>query len=139
MLPMIKSYSELCCLRTFVDRFDYLRLDGNIGDPTFGGRRYLNQLLYNSQEWKRVKQQVIIRDNGLDLGIEDRPIFHGILVHHINPITVEDILKRSPCVFDLENLITTCHQTHNAIHYGDESLLCLDLVNRRPNDTCPWR
>lgn len=135
----IKTYSELCSFGTFKERFDYLRLDGAVCEPTFGGKRYLNQILYDSKEWKSIRQKIFIRDNGFDLGIEDRPIRYGILVHHINPITIDDIIERRSCVFDPENLITTCQQTHNAIHYGDESLLMSDPIERKPNDTCPWR
>ena len=135
----IKSYSELASLKTFEERFEYLRCDNDVGSPTFGGRRYLNQILYNSKEWRSLRDSIFIRDNGFDLGIEDRPIKYGILVHHINPITIDDILERRPSIFDPENLITTCARTHNAIHYGDASLLYTEPIERRPYDTCPWR
>ena len=135
----IRTYSELIKIPTFEERFEYLKLDGVIGDMTFGFNRYLNQVLYNTKEWRSLRNDIFIRDNGCDLGIEDRPINYRILAHHLNPITVEDVLKRRDCVFDPDNLITTYLPTHNAIHYGDASLLYLDPVERKPNDTCPWR
>lgn len=134
-----KRYSELKNIETFEDRFEYLKLKGEVGDQTFGGHRYLNQLLYNSDEWKKVRREVIIRDDGCDLGDSDHEISGSILIHHINPITIDDIVNRSPKVFDLDNLICTSHSTHNAIHYGDESLLKKKPINRTKNDTCPWR
>ena len=135
-----KSYSELIKLKTFKERFDYLKMSGLVGDLTFNGHRYLNQVLYNCAEWKSVRRIAIIRDEGCDLGIPDRQIYGKILVHHINPITIDDVLKRKSCVFDLDNLISTAHETHNAIHYGDESSLPnYTFAIRKPNDTCPWR
>lgn len=135
----MKTYSELIELPTFLERFRYLKLDGIPGDLTFGNDRYLNQVLYTSPEWRRVRRDVIVRDNGCDLGVDGFEIRHGILIHHLNPITVDDILERRPCLFDPENLICTCHNTHNAIHYGDEHLITGEPVTRTPNDTSPWR
>lgn len=135
----IKTYSELITISTYEDRFRYLRLKGAVGKDTFGYDRYLNQILYNSPEWKRLRNQIIIRDNGCDLGCEGYEIYGRVLIHHLNPITVEDVVSRNPIVFDPENLICVSHNTHNAIHYGDESLLILAPVERTKNDTCPWR
>lgn len=134
-----KTYSELIKLPTFLERYRYLRLNGSVGKSTFGYDRYLNQILYHSGDWKPFRRDIIIRDNGCDLGCEGFKIHGLILVHHIVPITVEDILNRDPKVFDPENVISTSHNTHNAIHYGDESLLVLGPVTRSPNDTCPWK
>ena len=136
---MIRTYSELITIPTFKERFKYLRLEGSVGIETFGYDRYLNQILYNSPEWKRCRQDIIIRDNGCDLAYEGYEIHGRILIHHINPITVDDILKRRSIVFDPENLIVTTHNTHNAIHYGDDNLLMSEPIERCINDTCPWR
>lgn len=135
----IKTYSELITLPTFEERFEYLRLDGEVGKSTFGHDRYLNQILYRSPEWRSFRPKIIIRDNGCDLACDGYEIHGRTLIHHINPITVEDILNRNPKVFDPENVITTIHNTHNAIHYGDKSLLVTGPIERRANDTCPWR
>lgn len=135
----IKTYSELISIQTFEGRYNYLKLRGHIGDETFGFDRWLNQVFYKTKEWLTVRDIVIIRDFGCDLGIEGREIYGRILVHHMNPITKQDILNRSPFVLDPEYLICTSKNTHDAIHYGDESILILDPVNRKPNDTCPWR
>ena len=135
----IKTYSELITIPTFKERFEYLKLNGSIGVDTFGFDRYLNQTLYCSSEWKRLRNEIIVRDNGCDLACEGHDIAGRILIHHINPITVEDVIKRHPIIFDPENLITTTHNTHNAIHYGDEHLLIITPNERRKNDTCPWR
>ena len=134
-----RSYSEMRQLKTFEERFEYLKLNGRVGQDTFGYDRYLNQMLYKLPEWKSTKNKVILRDNGCDLGIEGREIHGPVLVHHINPITVEDIKERSPKLFDLDNLISTMLSTHNAIHYGDGSLLARDPIERTVNDTCPWK
>lgn len=134
-----RSYSELITIPTFEERFKYLQLKGSVGKDTFGHDRYLNQILYNSQEWKTIRNKIIIRDNGCDLACEGFEIYGQILIHHINPISVEDIIGRSPKVFDPENLITTVHNTHNAIHYGDASLLITAPIERSKNDTCPWK
>ena len=135
----IKTYSELITLPTFEERFNYLKLEGTVGESTFGFDRCLNQNLYKSQEWKSVRNKVIIRDNGCDLACEGYEIYGKVLIHHINPITVEDIINRNPIIFDLENLITTVHNTHNAIHYGDENLLIKGPIERTKNDTIPWK
>lgn len=137
-MKTIKTYSELITLQTFEDRFNYLQLRGKVGKSTFGYNRYLNQILYNSSEWRRFRNEIIIRDNGCDLACDGYEIYGRVLIHHINPITVEDIVNRNPMVFDPENVITTVHSTHNAIHYGDESLLPKSPIERKQNDTCPW-
>ena len=139
MMTNTKRYSELINIPTYEERFKYLQLKGAIGNDTFGYDRYLNQILYNSPEWKRLRNQIIIRDNGRDLGCEGYEIYGRILIHHMNPITVENIVSRDPIVFDPENLICVSHNTHNAIHYGDENLLIMAPVERTKNDTCPWR
>lgn len=136
---MIKTYSELITFPTYEERFRYLQLKGAVGKDTFGYDRYLNQILYNSQEWKRFRDKIIIRDNGCDLACEGYDIHGRILVHHINPIRVDDVVNRNPIVFDPENVVCVTHYTHNAIHYGDESLLVLAPVERTKNDTCPWK
>lgn len=136
---MIKTYSEMILLPTFLERFRYLQIGGMVGAETFGFDRYLNQSLYRTAEWKRFRNEIIVRDNGCDLGCDDRTIYGKILVHHINPLTVEDIVNRHSCVFDPDNVICVSLDTHNAIHYGDEELLMLDPIERKPNDTCPWR
>lgn len=134
-----KSYKELIKLPTFEERFRYLKLDGFVGDTTFGYSRYLNQSFYKSKEWQQVRQKVLLRDNACDLGVEGHQINKYALIHHINPITREDILERRPCVLDMNNLITVTKRTHNAIHFGDESQACYEVVDRKPNDTCLWR
>ena len=126
-------------LKTYEERFDYLKIGGQVGRETFGYDRYLNQILYNTKQWKKFRREIIIRDNACDLACEGYEINYRILVHHINPITVEDIINRNPMIFDPENAITTTHRTHNAIHYGDKNLLMSQPVERTPNDTCPWR
>lgn len=134
-----RSYRELSRLQTFEDRFEYLKLSAKIGEDTFGRERYLNQLFYGTPEWRALRQEALIRDNGCDLGIEDHPIGGRIEVHHINPITAEDIQNRNPCLLDLDNVICVSSNTHKAIHYGDASLLPKDPIERKPNDTCPWK
>lgn len=136
---MIRTYSELSKLNTFEERYRYLKLNGAVGEETFGFDRYLNQILYQSDEWKRCRRDIIIRDNGCDLGCEGFEVHGRILIHHINPITVDNIVNRNPKVFDPENLILTSHNTHQAIHYGNEDLLIRAPVERSKNDTCPWR
>lgn len=136
---MLKSYSELRQIRSFEERYQYLRLSGTVGKETFGFDRYLNQTLYRSEEWKSCRRHIIVRDNGCDLGCEGFEIYGRILVHHINSITMNDILTRNKIVFDPENLICSSNNTHQAIHYGDESLLILSPIERLPNDTCPWK
>ena len=135
----IKTYSELILIPTFIERFRYLKIGGKIGEDTFGYDRYLNQILYRSEEWKRFRRDIIIRDNGCDLACDGYEIIGNVLVHHINPITVEDVLRRDPKIFDPENVVSTSLNTHNAIHYGDESLLITEPIIRTKNDTCPWR
>lgn len=136
----IKTYSELISLPTFEDRFKYLQLKGSVGRETFGFDRYLNQALYRSPEWKRVRNFVIDRDRGRDLGIEDRVIMGRVLIHHMNPISMDDIISRMDYVLDPEYLISTTHSTHNAIHYGDEQQLISSApVIRTKNDMCPWK
>lgn len=135
----IKTYSELITIPTFEERYNYLRLGGRVGAETFGFDRWLNQVFYKTNEWLSLRDKVIIRDLGCDLGIEGREIYGRILVHHMNPITKRDILERSPIALDPEYLITTSKLTHDAIHYGDENLLMRDPIIRKPNDTCPWR
>ena len=138
-MTTIRTYSELCQLSTFEDRFDYLRLNGSVGKDTFGFDRYLNQQFYRSSEWKRIRDRVILRDNGCDLGVEGYEIRGRILIHHINPISVEDIHTMSDLLMNPEYLICVSHRTHNAIHYGDESLIITAPIERTQNDTCPWR
>lgn len=135
----IRSYSELSRFATFEERYAYLRLDGVVGEDTFGFDRYLNQLFYRSREWKAVRDLVIIRDSGRDLGVNGYEIRGKILIHHLNPISVEDIECRSANLLDPEYLVCTTHATHNAIHYGDESLLMRVPIQRSKYDTCPWR
>lgn len=136
----IKTYTELVTLSSFLERYRYLRIGGAVGAETFGFERYLNQTLYRSAEWKRVRDLVILRDNGCDLGLNGHEIGGRILVHHLNPITAEDIRFRRRCVLDLDNLICVSHETHNAIHYGDERLLLPSIfIERTKNDTCPWK
>lgn len=135
----MKTYSELKKLKTFEERYEYLKESGAVGIETFGFDRYANQALYNSREWKRVRDKVIIRDAGCDLGIEGREIPQKVLVHHINPITMEQLINRDPLIFDEENLITVSHRTHNAIHYGDKDQLLSGPVERSKGDTCPWK
>lgn len=137
----IKTYSELITIPTFEERFRYLKLGGRVGEETFGSDRYLNQQFYTSGEWRDIRNHVIVRDHGCDLAMRDREIPDGvkILIHHMNPITAEDIIHRSEFLLDPEFLISTIDITHKAIHYGDERLLMLAPIERRPNDTCPWR
>lgn len=139
-MKIIRTYSELLQIPTFEERFNYLRLNGRIGENTFGGHRYLNQLLYNDPRWKKTRNDIIIRDDGCDLAIHDREIrAAAIYIHHLNPITIDDILESRSCVFDPENLICSSFNTHAAIHYGNGNLLILDPIVRTKNDTCPWR
>ena len=135
----IRTYSELITIPTFEERFEYLQLKGSVGKDTFGYDRHLNQVLYRSPEWKRLRNQIIIRDCGCDLACEGYDIHSKVLIHHLNPITVEDVLARSRKVFDPDNLVCVSHSTHNAIHYGDVDLLVTGPIIRTKNDTCPWR
>ena len=136
---IIRTYSELIALPTFEERYRYLRLGGRVGEETFGFDRYLNQTFYRSDEWKALRDEIIVRDNGCDLGVDGREIYGRILIHHMNPITIDDIVKRSRYLLDPEYLITTVKNTHDASHYGDESLLVTIPRERTRNDTCPWR
>lgn len=135
----IKTYSELILLPTFEERFRYLQLNGSVGRETFGFDRYMNQIFYRSQRWKSIRDYVIIRDHGCDLGVKGYEIHGRILIHHMNPITLFDIENESEFLLNPEYLISTVHNTHNAIHFGDENLLIKAPVERTKNDTCPWR
>lgn len=135
----IRTYSELITLPTFEERYKYARLGGRVGESTFGYERYLNQLFYESKEWRDFRRSIIIRDRGCDLGVLDREISGLIMIHHLNPISVDDILQRRECLLDPENAICASPNTHRAIHYGDESLLIKAPIVRSKNDTCPWR
>lgn len=137
---MIRTYSDLIQLPTFEERFNYLKLDGIVADETFGFDRYLNQKFYRSKEWRRLRDEIIVRDNGCDLGVEEFPIYGKIIIHHMNPISPRDILDLTDYLMNPEYLISTVLGTHNALHYGDESQIPYkELVERIPNDTCPWR
>ena len=138
-MTTIRSYSKLIKLQTFEERFDYLKLDGVVGEDTFGFDRYLNQQFYRSREWKRIRDQVIIRDNGCDLGVDGYEIHGRVLIHHMNPISTDDIHTMSDFLMNPEYLICVTHRTHNAIHYGDDSLIVNVPIERSQNDTCPWR
>lgn len=140
MMTNIKTYSELITIPTFEERFQYLKIGGTVGEETFGFNRYLNQMIYRSQEWKRFRRDIIARDLGCDLGIEGRELHEAITVHHIEPITVDDIInKRYDIIFNPENAMSASDITHKAIHYGDEDLLVKGPVERFPYDTCPWK
>lgn len=145
-----KTYKEVLRLPTFKERFEYLRLKGKVGKETFGWDRYFNQILYTSKEWRQFRNRIIIRDNGCDLAHPDRPIisvsnntnlqkYNKIFIHHINPLTLEEIEQRSPVIFDPENVICVSFDTHQAIHYGNDDILARDPIVRKPNDTCPWK
>lgn len=135
---MLRTYSELRRFETFEERYEYLRLRGGVGDSTFGFDRYINQQFYTSRQWRQVRDHVIVRDNGMDLGIDGYEINDRVIIHHMNPMTVDDIVAGSSDILDPEFLITTTHRTHNAIHYGDANLLPKPLVERRPGDTRQW-
>lgn len=135
----IRTYSELIALPTFKERFEYLRLNGIVGKDTFGFDRYMNQIFYKSREWQSLRNQIIIRDNGCDLGVDGYEIHGKILIHHMNPITPDDIVERSDYLLNPDFLISTMLTTHNAIHYGDEKLIDKEPIERSKNDTCPWR
>ena len=136
---MIRRYSELRQLTTFEERYNYLRLSGRVGQDTFGFDRIFNQMFYRSKEWKRVRDIVIARDDGRDLGVEGYELHGRVIIHHMNPINLDDIYNNTEILMNPEYLITTCHSTHNAIHYGTEKLLSRSPVERKRNDTCPWR
>lgn len=135
----IRTYTELSRLSTFEERFEYLVQGGVVGDRTFGGSRFLNQDFYRSREWKRARDIVLVRDRALDLGIEDRPIMGKVIIHHMVPLTKDDLMFRTPFLLDPEYMICVSHQTHNAIHFGSDKNLIKDYEPRRPNDTCPWK
>jgi len=135
----IRTYTELMKLQTFEERFRYLKLVTRVGEETFGFDRYLNQQFYHSQEWKSIRNEIIIRDNACDLGITGREMNKGIIIHHMNPITKDDLIHQSDFLLNPDYLICVSKKTHSAIHYGDESLLFDGLVERSKNDTCPWR
>ena len=135
----IRTYSELITIPTFIERYRYLKLGGSVGKETFGFDRYLNQTLYRSPEWKRFRRDMILRDNGMDLACDEYEIVGKVLVHHIDPLTIQDVIRRDSKIFDPENAVCVSMNTHNAIHYGDESLLMIEPVVRTKNDTCPWR
>lgn len=137
---MIRTYSELITIPTFEERLAYLQLGNTVSDIVFGGHRYLNQRLYRSREWKQVRRDIIVRDNGCDLAVQDIPIAGIVLIHHIEPITVDDLLNHNPCVFDKDNLVCVSFYTHQAIHYGlPGNRVETTYVERRPNDTAPWK
>ena len=138
-MTSIRTYSELVLLPTFEERYEYLRLDGRVGEETFGFDRWLNQTFYKSEEWLSMRDKIIVRDNGCDLGIPGRDIYSRILIHHMNPITKEDILRRSDILLNPEYLICVTPNTHRAIHYGNSNLLMKDPIERRPNYTCPCK
>ena len=139
VLTNIKTYSELIAIPTYEERFRYLKLDGVIGEETFGFDRYLNQLFYNSDAWKSRRNEIIIRDNGCDMAMNDYEIQGRIYIHHMNPIAITDIVTQSDFLLNPEYLVCVAFRTHQAIHYGDESLLVTTPIERKPNDTCPWR
>lgn len=139
MSMIIRTYTELMKLQTFEERFRYLKLVARVGEETFGFDRYLNQQFYHSQEWKSIRNEIIIRDNACDLGITGREMNKGIIIHHMNPITKDDLIHQSDFLLNPDYLICVSKKTHSAIHYGDESLLFDGLVERSKNDTCPWR
>lgn len=135
-----KSYSDLLKFNTFHGRFEYLKLDGCVGLETFGSHRYMNQILYSSSEWKSLRRKIILRDEGCDLGVRGCEIYGKIMIHHIEPITIDDIRNHRYCVYDPDNLICSSFETHNAIHYGNENQVpAYSFVCRKPNDTCLWR
>jgi hypothetical protein len=136
---LVRNYTDLCALPTFEERFEYLRLDGVVGKDTFGYDRYLNQQFYASSEWKRIRDEIIVRDNGCDLGIDGYFIRGRVFIHHMNPIGIEDLVRHSAILVNPEYLICVSRETHNAIHYGDFSLISKDPIERKPNDTCPWK
>lgn len=139
---MIRTYTELLEIPTFLERYRYLKLGGIVGEETFGGKRYYNQKFYNSNLWKDFRRSIIIRDQGCDLASLEKPFLarEKIVIHHINPITIDDVINQTPALLDEENVIAVSYDTHQAIHYGDETLLgIINLTVRRPNDTCPWR
>lgn len=138
-MKYIRTYSELSRIKGFIERFEYLKLSGVVGESTFGFDRYLNQSLYRSTEWRRARDSVLIRDDGLDMGVEGYPAGDRMVIHHMNPLSARDIEDGNPDIFRVEYLVCVSFSTHNAIHYGDASLLPKPPVERTPGDTCPWR
>lgn len=138
MNPGIKNHSAMLARDTFLSRYRYLKLDGRVAEETFGNERHLNQAFYTSRDWKVVRDEAVVRDQGRDLGHVDFPIMGPITVHHINPVTAQQLLTGDPIILDLENLVCVSHYTHLAIHYGDESILPKDIVERKPGDTTLW-
>ena len=136
---MIRTYTEMLKYRTFEERFRYLKLNGSVGVDTFGYDRYLNQMFYKSSEWRQLRNYVITRDNGCDLAIPDLDILDRIIVHHLNPLRVEDVIEHTDYLLDPNYLVCVSSETHRAIHYGDERMLFIKPIIRRPNDTCPWK
>lgn len=136
---MTRTYTELIRIPTFEERFEYLKLNGRVGSDTFGFDRWMNQILYRSYKWRKLRDGLIVRDNGCDLAHEGYPISGRIIIHHMNPITPEQVEKDDPEIYNPEFLICTANITHEAIHYGDSSLLPKPIIERRPGDTCPWR
>lgn len=136
---MVKTYSEMIKLPTYEERFKYLKIGGVIGEETFGFERYLNQVFYKSKEWRSIRDKIIVRDLGCDLAIRDREIGGRILIHHINPISPKDIINRTDALLNPDYLVCCSKRTHDAIHYGDESILFTGFVERKPGDTCLWR
>lgn len=135
-----KSYQELISIRSFEERLNYLRLSSRVSEEVYGSMRYLNQALYRSQEWRRVRRDVILRDKGCDLAMPGYEIYKGFYIHHINPITVDDIVNRSFKLFDLNNLVLSSYDTHELIHFGSDSRIQnRRIIERTPNDTCPWK
>lgn len=139
MKKINKSYSELSKLKTFEERYEYLKINSKIGIDTFGYDRYLNQMFYHLKEWRNFRNDIIVRDKGCDLGIKGYEIDSGIVIHHINPISVDDILNRNECLFDPNNVIACSDRTHKAIHYGSKESIPKIPIERTKNDTCPWR
>lgn len=138
-MKKIRRYSELITISDYIERFKYLKLGSKVGIETFGSDRYLNQYFYKTEEWRQIRKEVIIRDGGFDMGMPGYPIMGQIYIHHITPVTEDDLLNRSPLLLDPDNLISVSLLTHNAIHYSDESLLPRPFIERQPNDTVPWR
>lgn len=136
---MIRTYQDLLTFQTFEERFKYLKLYGKVGEDTFGFDRVFNQMFYRSKEWKQIRNEIIVRDLGCDLGIEGREILNSPVIHHMNPISIDDIRNSTEFLLNPNYLITVTSNTHRAIHYGDESMLALDPIDRHPNDTCPWK
>lgn len=138
LTTMIRTYKEMISFPTFKERFDYLKLNGVVGESTFGFHRIVNQSFYSSREWRSIRSKVIIRDDGCDLGVEDRPINDRVHIHHLNPVTLEQLEDNSSMLYDLDNLVCVSYATHLAIHYGDDSILFPDLIERTPGDTKLW-